>query len=112
MREVGKLRKRHCFVSALLGRVQKSICIHPETLDDWRQEEIESELQKLTKYEERFCVSQGVELWLECDSFSRGKKFSAIAGLHNYMKYFCFLDQPRKSPTCYITQALPVPGIL
>lgn len=43
------------------------------------------------------------------DNISKGKKVSAISSLRSYMKYFHF---PRKYPTCRITKAIPVPGIL
>lgn len=54
----------------------------------------------------------GIVVQSKFDNISRRKTFSAIAGLHNYMKYFCFPDQPGKSPIYCITKVIPVPGIL
>ena len=41
-----KLGKRFCFVSALTGREEDSTCVGTEAPGHWKQEEIESKLQK------------------------------------------------------------------
>ena len=68
------------------GREQDSVCVHIGTQESWRQEEIQSKLQKwemggkfFTFFLESFFPGCGTVVQSKLDHISMGKNFSAIS---------------------------------
>lgn len=78
----GKLRKRFCFILALIWESEEQYLL---TQKQWRLETERSEKQvteTCRKFEERFWLSRGVELWFKVWQYlQKEKKISAIVAL-------------------------------